>query len=207
MKAALFPLALPVFALLSLWPAGLRAEDDWRKTIHPAHRPSVDRALEAIAAVHAALDPATRKNDAKTIAEVDTLVTRTSLPFTSEELPGKWKVRSIQGGSLGIFAYPFFPASFEKRDGRLFLKKTSGSQFRHGFLYADGANSRQIFLGVKYVSGEKPQAYSGTYPHEALDGEDLDFDSVGVLVKKAPNHFVLILDATETEYEVYEFKR
>lgn len=197
-------LPLLVFFTAAAAPA---AEKSWRDLIVPAQRAAVDQALENVQSTHEKLDAQTRKNDARAVAEVTALVSRTSLPFTDEELIGKWKCRSIQGGNLGVFIYPFFACTIERREGRLFLSKTSGSQFRKGNFYADGENQRRIFLGVSYVSGDKPAGYSGIVGKDSSNPDAAKHDSVGVLVKKGKNQFVLILDSSVEEYEVYEFQR
>jgi len=201
-----FSRLMPLLIFLSA-AASPAAEKGWRDLIVPAQRPAVDQALENVESTHEKLDAQTRKNDARAIAEVTALISRTSLPFTDEELVGKWKCRSIQGGSLGVFIYPFFACTIERRDSRLFLSKTSGSQFRKGSFYADGENQRRIFLGVSYVTGDKPTGYSGIVGKDPKDPEATKHDSVGVLVKKGKNQFVLILDSSAEEYEFYEFQR
>jgi hypothetical protein len=196
-----FTLALLASALSLVW-AEEPKERGWRELIHPHHRSSIDQALAHIDKVHAGLT-----KDAAGYSERDkvmTLVSSRSVPISENDLLGTWQVRSIQGGSLGIFPYPFFKGRFFLRNGELRFEKKTGSQFRFGRLFADGG-PRLIFLGVQYVSGESPTGYSALVPDAS--GEDGRWDSVGVLVKKADGRLVMILDAKEDAYEIYEMVR
>lgn len=173
----------------------------WRTFINPGDLSKVSDCIALVREVHGRMDPkAANRADARKVEE---LIESKSQPFTDAELIGTWKCRSVQGGNLGIFSYPFFPARITADKGRLLLDKTGGSQLRRGFLYADGPNQRRIFLGKQFVRGEDPKVdYSGLV--KDADGESSIGDSAGVLVKKANGKFVLILDATSTNYEVYE---
>ena len=57
------------------------------------------------------------------------------------------------------------------------------------------------------MRGEKAGKYSGLYPPGQVDGETMQNDSVGVLTRKKDGRLVLILDASEDEYELYELAR
>lgn len=193
------------FALFVTTALAQPAATGWRAIIHPGDLENLNTALEKVKSMHTRLDA--KAYGRADVPKVETLVESTSLPFADSELLGAWKCRSIQGSSLGIFSYPPFPARISSDKGRLRFEKTGGSQLRRGFLYPDGSNQRRIFLGKQYVRGEKPvtEEYSGHY--KDADGESSVGDTFGVLVKKAGGKFVLILDANDERYEIYEMTR
>lgn len=181
-------------------------KSDWKKIIHQGDLPKIEQATDFVSAAHDGLEDRAKKTDAKSIKEVEALLKLPSLPFKDAELVGKWKCRSIQGGGLGVYVYPYFSCNILKKGSDLYLEKKSGSQFRKGHIYPDGED-RRVFLGVQYVSGDDPGEYSGTYPQEEVDGESMQYDSAGVLLKKGDKHFIFILDAAPDDYEIYELKK
>src|SRR5262245_55725001 len=83
--------------------------------------------------------------------------------------------------------YPSFDCRFFRKNGKLFFEKTTGSQRRSGYLYP-GADDYMVFLGTKTMNED---VNSGEYT-----------DTVGILVSKANDRFLLILDATQEGYEI-----
>lgn len=198
---------LPLLLAACAAAASLLAQPDtalWRTLVNSGDLAKASDALTFVKEVNGRLDPgAANRADAR---KVEDLLFSKSEAFSDAELIGSWKCRSIQVGSLGVFSYPQFPLRIAPDQGRLRLEKIGGSQLRRGYLYSDGPNQRRIFLGKQFVRGEDPKTdYSGI----ALrgEGEGVKGDSVGVLVKKAGGKFVLILDATSVDYEVYELSK
>jgi tetratricopeptide (TPR) repeat protein len=165
---------------------------EWRQRIRPQHVESVESAEALAVAVNSARVAAARSgtaDDRKDVATAVELFKSQDLSFTEKDLLGSWRCRSIQVGDLGAFVYPFFKCRFVQKDGKLSFEKTTGSQRRSGFLYPS-ASDRMVFLGSLTMNDDP---HSGEYT-----------DTVGVLVRKASNRFLLILDATRQGYETYE---
>ena len=98
-------------------------------------------------------------------------------------------VASIQANNRLVIVYPFFDCRFVRKNGKLFFEKTTGSQRRSGCLYPS-AGDHMVFLGSLTMNDD---VNSGEYT-----------DTVGVLVRKASDRFLLILDVTKEGYEMYE---
>lgn len=126
------------------------------------------------------------------------------LAFTPDEILGKWKVRSLQGGPDFHVLYPFFNAEFRKEDGRIVFQKTTGSQRRMGFVFPD-QSTRMIFLGGKTVNDDTPLSYSRLDPKMPASADPRDSDSFGYLVKTGEKRYLMFLDVRAgQEYEIYE---
>ena len=88
---------------------------------HEARRKDAARRVEAINA-----NPEIPRSDADAKAVVEELLAEPHRALTDTALSGDWKVRSLQGGSYGIYTYPWFKARITNRDGRLFWCHASG---------------------------------------------------------------------------------
>lgn len=179
------------------------AEDGWRMHIHEAHEGSIDAAHER---VKQSLDgmpaDAYGRNEIPDVRHLMDLPTRKA---SVDALLGNWRCRSIQIGKLGVFSYPPFRCEIIlTEDGTLEFTKTTGSQRRHGQVYPY-LDDTWVFLGGSSVNDEPYRIYSANNPD--FDGEDVEGDSVGLLETLEGGRMRLILDATETDAEIYELKR
>jgi Domain of unknown function (DUF4893) len=167
---------------------------EWRQRIKPQHVESVESAeSKAVAFNSARLAAGPREageiEDAKHLSTAIACLKPQDRPFKEKDLLGKWRCRSIKANNLIVIAYPFFDCRFIRKNGKLFFQKTTGSQRRSGYLYPS-AGDHMVFLGSLTMNDD---ANSGEYT-----------DTVGVLVRKASDRFLLILDATQEGYEMYE---
>lgn len=132
------------------------------------------------------------------------------LPFTkADDITGKWRIRSIQVGQYGVFAYPFFGAVVKTVPGGLVFDKNTGSQRRAGSLTLDEAG-RYAFMGGYYMQGEPANSHSSTKPNPT--DEDRERDSEGVIINLGPGHALLLFrskffQGTTYSGEIYELKR
>lgn len=192
-----------LLCLCALLPGVLWADDGWRAVAHPAHLGRVDAAAKRVETALAGV-PA----DAYGVQEIPalrTLLARPVVALEAEQLTGSWRCRSIQVSTLGVFSYPPFRCEIElTEDGTLAFTKRSGSQRRHGQLYPDAA-TRWVLLGGSSVNDEPYRSYSGSLGD--ADGEDLEFDTVGLLEAIDRKHLRLLLDAEADQFEVYELTR
>jgi WD40 repeat protein len=170
---------------------------EWRKQIKPQHIESVESAealavgfnsdrLAALAAGPAGPGEEDATKDLPTAIE---LLKPQDRPFKEKDLLGMWHCRSIQADGFRVTVYPSFNCRFIRKDRRLFFEKTNGSQRRSGYLYPN-AGDHMVFLGSLTMNDD---VNSGEYTN-----------TVGVLVRKASNRLLLILDATGQGYEIYE---
>jgi Domain of unknown function (DUF4893) len=181
-------------ASVSVSPSPSEETLEWRQRIGPQHVESVESA-EALAvtfnSARLAAGPrgAGKRDDTKDLSTAIELLKPQDRPFKEKDLLGKWRCRSIQASDLGVIVYPFFNCRFIRKDGKLFFEKTTGSQRRSGYLYPS-AGDHMVFLGSLTMNDD---VNSGEYT-----------DTVGVLVRKAGDRFLLIIDATKEGYELYE---
>jgi Domain of unknown function (DUF4893) len=167
---------------------------EWRQRIKPQHVESVESA-ETIAvtfnSARLAAGPreAGKMDDTKDLSIAIECLKPQDRPFKEKDFLGKWRCRSIQASNLIVIVYPFFDCRFIRKNGKLFFEKTTGSQRRSGYLYPS-AGDHMVFLGSLTMNDD---VNSGEYT-----------DTVGVLVRKASDRFLLILDATQEGYEIYE---
>lgn len=121
------------------------------------------------------------------------LLTAPLLPISEKDVLGEWRHRSIDVVSMGVVVHLFHKCRFSIHNGTLFFERLGGSQVfrRKGNLYRNDANSF-VFIGTKTPYGDVDQRVGPTE------------DSAGILVKKAGNRFLMILDPTARGYELYE---
>jgi hypothetical protein len=184
-------------ATVSPSPSSNEETPEWRQRIKPEHVKSIDSA-EATAVAFNSARLAAGQGEAGPAEEAKWLSTaiETLKPqnrrFKEKDLLGKWRCRSIQANERLVIVYPFFDCRITRKNGKLFFEKTTGSQRRSGYLYPD-ADGHMVFLGTKTMNDD---TNSGEYT-----------DTVGVLVRKSNGHFLLILDATQDGYEIYEIQK
>lgn len=174
----------------------------WQDVIHDAHRGSLKDPLRYVGLINANLEPDAMGRDE--VAKIRELTGGEMLPVKRSELVGSWRCRSIQAQRWGIFAYPYFQCRISESPEGLLFQKISGSQRRSGYFFEDGGR-RFVFLGGKHVNEEPAVFYSGMSAD--FDGENLESDTVGVLQKKGDGRFLMILDASPDQYELYELVR
>jgi len=167
---------------------------EWRQRIKPQHVESVESAeTSAVAFNSARLAAGPREagemDDTKDLSTAIECLKPQDRPFKEKNLLGKWRCRSIQANSRIIVVYSFFDCRFIRKNGKLFFEKTTGSQLRSGYLYPS-TGDHMVFLGTLTMNDD---ANSGEYT-----------DTVGVLVRKASDRFLIILDATPEGYQLYE---
>lgn len=175
-------------------PSSNEKTPEWRRLIKPQHVESVESAETRAVAYNSArlaADPGETGNadDKKHLSTAIQCLKPQNRPFKEKDLLGKWRCRSIQASNLIVIAYPFFECRFIQKNGKLFFEKTTGSQRRSGYLYPS-AGDQMVFLG-SLTMNDDPN--TGEYT-----------DTAGVLVRKATNRFLLILDSTQEGYEIYE---
>ena len=167
---------------------------EWRRRIKPQHVESVESAETLAVAFNSARLAAGPRgagevDDTKHLSTAIACLKPQDRPFKEKDLLGNWRCRSIQASDLLVIVYPFFNCRFIRKDGKLFFEKTTGSQRRSGYLYPS-AGDHMVFLGSLTMNDD---VNSGEYT-----------DTAGVLVRKGSDRFLLILDATQKGYELYE---
>jgi hypothetical protein len=167
---------------------------EWRRRIKPQHVESVESAETLAVAFNSARLAAGPRgvgevDDTKHLSTAIACLKPQDRPFKEKDLLGNWRCRSIQADDRSVIVYPFFNCRFIRKDGKLFFAKTTGSQRRSGYLYPSGGD-HMVFLGSLTMNDD---VNSGEYT-----------DTVGVLVRKGSDRFLLILDATQKGYELFE---
>jgi hypothetical protein len=171
-------------------------------SLWPEHEARLRDATKRVDAINA--NPEIPKSDADAKAVVEELLAEPHRRLDATALTGEWKVRSLQGGSYGIYTYPWFKARVTNRDGRLFFEKTSGSQRRSGWLVPPASGSDDwTFVGGATVNEDPQVGYS------LSDGADAprESDSVGAAWGIAEDRVLMLLDVGENGYEIYQLKR
>jgi len=167
---------------------------EWRQRIKPQHAESVESAEKLAVAFNSARLAAGPRgagemDDTKDLSTAIACLKPQDRPFKEKDLLGAWRCRSIQANDRLVIVYPFFNCRFIRKDGKLFFQKTTGSQRRSGYLYPS-TSDHMVFLGSLTMNDD---VNSGEYT-----------DTAGVLVRKERSRFLLILDATQNSYELYE---
>lgn len=164
--------------------------------LRPEHREALGNPDAGIATVLKSLPADAHGRDE--IPGLEALLKRGRPGVAAEELPGEWKVRSIQAGNLGIFSYPFFNAKIREVAGMLVFEKTSGSQRRSGLLLPLG--NHFALVGGKTVNDEPQRPYSNL-------GGERESDTIGTLVKIGPGELLILLDISDSNFEIYHLKK
>jgi hypothetical protein len=114
-------------------------------------------------------------------------------------MTGNWQCRTIKAGGLGpLVVYGWFKCKVSDDGSGWMLEKISGSQRTKGRFYTDG-DSRLIYLGSGFVSGEKPKAY----------GRGPDTDQVGYAFRSGQAEWRIEFPAPryESKLDIIEFRR
>lgn len=190
-------LVLPLFAAI----AAANAADARLDQIWPEHQERLRDAPRRVDAINA--NPEIPASDADAKAVVEELLAEPHRALDIAALTGDWKVRSLQGGRYGIYAYPWFKARIEQRDGRVWFEKISGSQRRSGWLLAPPDDKGDwYFVGGATVNDDPQIPYSKTGGGSARDS-----DSVGTVWGISDDRVLMLLDVGDDGYEVYQLKR
>ena len=186
--------------------AAYRPLDPWQRLLWPQHE---SRVMDARAIANEWRQTATAGADfeAEGRALLAELLDAPVRPIRRQDLPGQWRVRSLQASSLGVFLYPWFKATIEPVGATLRLRKTSGSQRRLGLLYPSSAwPDALVFLGGSSVNDDLQPHYSRG--PDGMAEAPWDSDSAGLLYQLAPDRLLMILDADwEGQFELYELRR
>ncbi len=140
-------------------------------------------------------------------------IAREVLEAKVQELPpvsriaGAWKLRSIQGGPLGIYVYTWFKAGIvvTDRPQELAFAKDTGSQRRGGKLLPAQSKHLMVFLGGKQTDYAGQSIYSTL--DDTFDAPRLDSDTGGIFFFLELERAVMVLDVTPDSWEIYEMKR
>jgi hypothetical protein len=116
-----------------------------------------------------------------------------------KDLSGLKRVRSIQISDLGVFSYPYFKCRFKNTEKGPFFEKTTGSQRKSGFVFANTVDTI-VFLGAWTVNDEAQRQYSGLNK-----AKDKQYDQAGVFVKRGKT-VLAIFPRKDNRFEIYEFK-
>ncbi|HEY0282553.1 MAG TPA: DUF4893 domain-containing protein [Rhizomicrobium sp.] len=147
---------LELFAIASLLLVATAANAGWQ-----------DRASRFDAQRLSRLDESRAKglNEAQGAPAADLAVIRSVLDAQAvaaspSALQGTWRCRTIKlGGITPDIIYSWFNCRISPKGGALAFEKLTGSQRSSGLLYPEGGGF--VYLGASYVTGEKPNAYSG----------------------------------------------
>jgi hypothetical protein len=195
LSRSLLALSLAAFA------AAAHAADARLDQLWPEHQARLRDASRRVDAINANKEIPASDADAKAV--VEELLAEPHRPLTATALAGDWKVRSLQGGRYGIYAYPWFKARITPREGRLYFEKTTGSQRRSGWLLPPADDTGDwYFVGGATVNDDPQVGYS---KNDSADPRDSD--SVGAVWGIAEDRVLMLLDVSEDGYEIYQLKR
>ncbi len=183
------------------------AANPLREVLRPEHATALEtseadlaKQLDAIAAAE------TDADSQKALAEIRKLLAAPRKEIAGDKtLLGNWRVRSLQVGGLGAYAYPFFKCSIT-REGKsgLIFKKDTGSQRRSGLLAREGKD-RYLFIGGSYYTDEAPITYSTL--QDSSVKTDPERDSAGFLYQLGESHLLLVFTSEDGRGEIYELRK
>lgn len=130
---------------------------------------------------------------------LDAVAAPTPQSFSGFDMTGNWQCRTIKAGGMSdLVVYDWFRCKVSDDGSGWLLEKISGSQRTKGRFYTD-SDTRLIYLGSGYVSGEKPKAY----------GKGPATDQVGYAFRTGPSQWRLEFPAPEYEskLDILEFRR
>ena len=133
------------------------------------------------------------------VATLEAMMSGEPQSFSTVDLTGKWKCRTAKAGGLaGLVIYGWFNCRITDDSSGWRLEKLSGSQRTTGRFFTE-SDTRLIYLGSFYVSGEDPPAY-GSGPQS---------DQVGYAYLTAPNHWRIEFPAPtyESKLDILELRR
>lgn len=176
---------------------------NWKSIALPRHQAMVESKVTPLLA-----RVPTQSDDPEFISGAGlarTLLERAGKPQTLGRIEGSWRVRSIQVHEGFAYAYPAFKARIDKTACGYRFAKISGSQRRTGFLWPIAGDTRQLaFLGANTVNDEPPLDYDPR--RQSADGFE-HINSAGRLLRTGANELLLILDADDRRFELYQLTR
>ncbi len=190
----------------------IAAPCDWQARLQDEDRPALQVTPEfALQRIEDDYDDADQSAGAGLARE---LLQRARTPLPVGDIGGRWKIRSIQvstrsSGMSFAYAYPNFAATIERNDCGFDFAKTTGSQRHGGQLYAlDGDERRLLLLGTAVVNRQPLRAYGpdNLSSSAGSDGEHAQ-NSVGHLWRIGPQMLVLLVDADERGFNLYQLTR
>ena len=203
---------LPAWLLLPAI-ASAAACGNWQSIVLPSDRPAVTvtirQLLDQLPARPIDASPEYMADEMASLDEARFLLDSASHPLPLGDIRGTWRVKSIQAGRTGAYAYPYFAARIEHAACGYRFSKTSGSQRRHGkLLPMEGDASALAFLGALTVNDTiaKPYGPDNRMTQESFGPED-SRNSAGRLLRIGPHTLVMILDAGDKGFELYRLER
>ncbi|MBE1206746.1 DUF4893 domain-containing protein [Aminobacter carboxidus] len=133
------------------------------------------------------------------VATLDAIVAKKPASFSDFDMTGNWQCRTIKAGGLGpLVVYGWFKCKVTDDGSGWMLEKISGSQRTKGRFYTE-SDTRLIYLGSGFVTGEKPKAY----------GRGPDTDQVGYAFRSGPTAWRIEFPAPryESKLDIIEFRR
>lgn len=147
-----------------------------------------------------AVDEARKGGAAADVQQLDSILSKPNLAFDEGfNMVGIWKCRTTKlGKEPPLTVYGWFSCRVTDDGSGWVLEKTSGSQRTKGRFYTD-SDKRLAYLGVGYIAGEKPHAYSA----------GPDNDQVGYAYRTGKNEFRIEFPAPAREslMDVLELRR
>ena len=140
-----------------------------------------------------------KAGQAREVAVLDGIVAKKPVSFSDFDMTGNWQCRTIKAGGLGpLVVYDWFKCKVTDDGSGWMLEKISGSQRTKGRFYTE-SDTRLIYLGSGFVSGEKPKAY----------GRGPDTDQVGYAFRTGPAEWRIEFPAPryESKLDIIEFRR
>lgn len=123
-----------------------------------------------------------------------------------ETLAGNWNCRMLKlGGIAALVVYTPFKCRFSIGSQGFDFEKLSGSQRTKGtILLRDG---RAVYVGVGYVAGQKPPAYSDLPPDFTSDG--VIQTQIAIFERISPTQARLMFPspAVESDFDILELTR
>ncbi|MDR7220230.1 DUF4893 domain-containing protein [Aminobacter aminovorans] len=136
---------------------------------------------------------------AREVAVLDAIVAKKPVSFSDFDMTGNWQCRTIKAGGMGaLVVYGWFKCKVTDDGSGWMLEKISGSQRTKGRFYTE-SDTRLIYLGSGFVSGEKPKTY----------GRGPDTDQVGYAFRSGPAEWRIEFPAPryESKLDIIEFRR
>jgi len=140
-----------------------------------------------------------KAGQAREVAVLNEIVAKKPVSFSDFDMTGNWQCRTIKAGGLGpLVVYGWFKCKVTDDGSGWMLEKISGSQRTKGRFYTE-SDTRLIYLGSGFVSGEKPKAY----------GRGPDTDQVGYAFRSGPAEWRIEFPAPryESKLDIIEFRR
>jgi hypothetical protein len=166
---------------------------NWPEFVKPEQLHTLQSARDYIVDVHKQL--AAGKSRRGEFTSVLQLLKAPSLPIREKDVVGEWRCRSIDVATVGVFSNAFHRCRFALQDGALSFERLGGYAVvrRKGDLHRNEESSF-VFIGTR--TAYNAEGHAGT-----------SRDSVGILLRKSRNLYVMIFDPTPRFYEIYEIRK